>query len=94
MSELERRFAADTVDVEAIQPAMPTLRSLHAQYANTYILEDADLSALVSGLGQHDLRDLPDTQDAQRAAIIAWRTGRDRVDRDDPLAEGPFQPPR
>jgi hypothetical protein len=51
------------------------LRSLHAEYAHTYILEDAYLSALATGLALDDLRDLPDTQDAQRAAIIAWRTG-------------------
>jgi hypothetical protein len=75
IGELERRFAAYTVDIEAIEPAAPVLRSLHAQYAQTYILEDAYLSALVSGLAHHDLDGLPDTQSAQRAAIIAWRTG-------------------
>ena len=75
MGELERRFAAYTVDVAAIQSDTPTLRLLHAEYAHTYILEDAYLSALVSGLAQHELADLPDTQAAQRAAIIAWRTG-------------------
>lgn len=75
IGELERRFAAYAVDIEAIEPAVPVLRSLHAQYAQTYILEDAYLSALVSGLAHHDLDGLPDTQSAQRAAIIAWRTG-------------------
>jgi hypothetical protein len=72
---LERRFAAYTVDVQALQPATAAIGSLHAQYAHTYILEDAYLSALVAGLAEGDARDLPDTQAAQRAAIIAWRTG-------------------
>jgi hypothetical protein len=75
MGALERRFANSTVDIAAIEPALPALRSLHAGYAATYVLEDAYLSALVSGLARDDLHDLPDTQGAQRAAIIRWRTG-------------------
>jgi hypothetical protein len=75
MGRLERRFAGYAVDIAAIEPAMPQLRRLHAAYAHTYVLEDAYLSALVAGLADGDLDDLPDTQDAQRAAIIAWRTG-------------------
>lgn len=74
MDLLERRFAAYTVQVAAIKPATPELRNLHAGYANTYVLEDAYLSALVAGLSQHDLGNLPNTQAAQRAAIIGWRT--------------------
>jgi hypothetical protein len=35
----------------------------------------AYLSALVNGLAERDFRGLPDTQAAQRAAIIDWRTG-------------------
>jgi hypothetical protein len=75
MSNLERRFAGYTVDVEAIHPAAPELRALHAQYAQTYIQEDAYLSALSAGLAADRLDALPDTQAAQRAAIIDWRTG-------------------
>jgi hypothetical protein len=75
MGRLEQRFAAYTVDVAAIQPALPQLRSLHAAYAHTYVLEDAYLSALVAGLAERNLDDLPNTQAAQRAAIIDWRTG-------------------
>jgi hypothetical protein len=75
MGALERRFAAYAVDVAETQPRAAMLRSLHAQYAHTYILEDAYLSALVTGLAERDLDGLPDTQAAQRAAIIAWRTG-------------------
>jgi hypothetical protein len=74
MSALERRFAAYTDDIAAIRPEA-MLRRLHDQYAHTYVLEDAYLSAMVSGLAEHDLGNLPNTQAAQRAAIIRWRTG-------------------
>jgi hypothetical protein len=75
MGQLERRFAAYTVKVAAIEPATAQLRVLHAAYAHTYVLEDAYLSALANGLAERKLDDLPDTQAAQRAAIIGWRTG-------------------
>jgi hypothetical protein len=75
MGNLERRFAAYAVDVNAIEPRVPVLRALHVEYAHTYILEDAYLSALVAGLASHELNHLPDTQAQQRAAIIDWRIG-------------------
>jgi hypothetical protein len=75
MGALERRFAAYAVDVEAIRPATPELRALHAEYAHTYILEDAYLSALANGLANRKLDGLPNTEAVQRDAIIAWRTG-------------------
>jgi hypothetical protein len=74
MGALERRFAAYTVDIAAIRPATAQLRAVNAPYAHTYIFEDSYLSALTSGLAQRNLDDLPDTQSAQRAAIIQWRT--------------------
>lgn len=55
MDRLERHFAAYTVDIAGIQPAMPRLRTLQAAYAHTYLLEDAYLSALAAGLADHDL---------------------------------------
>jgi hypothetical protein len=75
MGALERRFAAYTVDIAAIQPATAQLRTVNAPYAHTYILEDSYLSALTNGLAEGDLDDLPDTGAEQRAAIIQWRTG-------------------
>ena len=75
MDALERRFAEYTVEVNAIQPQTARLDSLQADYAHTYILEDAYLSALVNALATRDFDRLPDTQAAQRAAIIDWRTG-------------------
>jgi hypothetical protein len=75
MGALELRFASFTVKVNSIEPSVPALRSLQDEYAHTYILEDAYLSALVSGLANDELDALPNTQAAQRAAIIGWRTG-------------------
>jgi hypothetical protein len=75
MGALERRFAAYTVDMAALQPATAQLRAVNAPYAHTYIFEDSYLSALTTGLAERDLDSLPDTQSEQRAAIIQWRTG-------------------
>jgi len=74
MNELERQFAAYTVAIASIEPDTQALRKLQDAYAGTYILEDAYLSALVSGLEQRELGNLPNTQAAQRATIIQWRT--------------------
>jgi hypothetical protein len=74
MGALERRFAAYTIDMAALQPATAQLRSLNDPYAHTYILEDAYLSALTTGLAARKLGGLPNTQAAQRATIIQWRT--------------------
>jgi len=74
MGTLERRFGSYTVQINALTPPNPTLAGLHAPYAHTYILEDAYLSALTAALPSGDFSTLPNTQAAQRAAIIEWRT--------------------
>jgi hypothetical protein len=74
MDGLEREFAAATVAINAVRPSDPTLARIHRPYARTYFFEDAYLSALVAGLAAGDVSDLPDTQAAQRRAIIEWRT--------------------
>jgi hypothetical protein len=75
MGHLEQRLAAYAVDVAAVNPPTAQLRALNAGYASTYVFEDAYLSALVAGLADGELTDLPSTQAAQRAAIIRWRIG-------------------
>jgi hypothetical protein len=75
IGELERRFAAYAVDVAAIHAPSQELRTLNGGYADTYVLEDAYLSALTAGLADDQLDDLPHTQALQRAAIIRWRIG-------------------
>ena len=74
MNSLEHRFAAYTVEINALSPVPAELVAAQRNYAHTYILEDAYLSALVAAIPDRSFDDLPDTQDAQRAAIIAWRT--------------------
>ena len=63
------------VDIAAVDPPTAQLRALNAPYANTYVFEDTYLSALVAGLTDSELTNLPNTQAAQRAAIIRWRIG-------------------
>ena len=67
------RFAVQGATVEAITSPDPTLEAIHRTYADTYQLEDAYLRALAAALPDGDFSDLPDTQDAQRQAITAWR---------------------
>jgi len=74
LNSLEHRFAAYTVQINALRPVPDELRVAQQSYAHTYILEDAYLSALVAATPDRSFDDLPDTQDAQRAAIIDWRT--------------------
>lgn len=74
MNSLEGRFAAYTVKVNGLQAVPLELAAAQRAYAHTYILEDAYLSALVAAIPDRSFGDLPATQDAQRVAIIAWRT--------------------
>lgn len=73
MGRLEQSFATYMVDINSLLPSDPSLADINAPYAHTYILEDAYLNALVSGLSNSDLSGLPDTQSEQRDAIIEWR---------------------
>jgi hypothetical protein len=74
MSALEQRFATYLVAAESLDPQNAVLRKLNAPYANTYYLEDNYLSVLAADLPDSSFDDLPDTQNAQRLAIIEWRT--------------------
>ncbi|HEY2522541.1 MAG TPA: hypothetical protein VGJ19_20695 [Streptosporangiaceae bacterium] len=74
MGAMEQQFAALTVEMDTIAPANPALARINAPYAHTYVLEDTYLAALASGLADNDFDGLPDTQDQQRQAIVAWRT--------------------
>jgi hypothetical protein len=73
-SALEERFAAYAVSINALRPPDATLRRLNAAYAHTYLLEDNYLSALAAALPGAEFDGLPHTQNAQRLAIIEWRT--------------------
>ena len=71
---LERRFAAYTERIAAIEPRTAELRQAHDIYLHTYYLEDAYLSALANALPSGKFDRLPHTENEQRAAIIEWRT--------------------
>jgi hypothetical protein len=86
MGRLEQRFAAYTVDINALMPSDPALAGINAAYAHTYILEDAYLSALVAALPGGDFSTLPNTQAAQRASIIEWRVQLEILARADHLS--------
>jgi hypothetical protein len=73
MGRLEQSFARYMVEINGLQPSDAMLAGINAPYAHAYILEDAYLNALTSGLSNGDLSSLPDTQSEQRDAIIEWR---------------------
>lgn len=73
MGALEENFANYTVEMAEVQPSDSALAGINAPYAHTFILEDSYLNALVNGMAEDDVDDLPDTQSDQRAAIIEWR---------------------
>ncbi|MGZ5341584.1 MAG: hypothetical protein ACXWW8_00825 [Solirubrobacterales bacterium] len=71
---LERRFAGYTVEIAALEPVPDEIRAAHDAYAHTFVFEDAYLSALEAAIPEREFDNLPNTQHAQRAAIIEWRT--------------------
>jgi hypothetical protein len=73
MGALELSFADYMVDVNALQPSDPSLAAVSAPYAHTFILEDSYLNALVNGMAEDNVSNLPNTQSDQRATIIEWR---------------------
>lgn len=73
LGQIERRFAAAAVRIAALGPVPASLRDAQRSYAHTFVLEDAYLSALVAALPERAFDELPDTQNQQRAAIVAWR---------------------
>ncbi len=72
-SALERRLADYAVRIGALRPVPPALASAQRAYAHTWALEDSYLSALAAAIPERDFEGLPDTEDRQREAIIAWR---------------------
>ena len=74
LEAIERRFADYMVQVAAIDPVPDEIRAAHDAYAHTYVFEDSYLVALAAALPDRDFEDLPNTEDLQREAIIAWRT--------------------
>lgn len=74
MGVLEEKFASFTLKMQEITPSNIQLTAINAPYARTYFFEDSYLSTLTADLREGDFDNLPNTQDAQRLAIIVWRT--------------------
>jgi hypothetical protein len=74
LGRLERGVAAYAVRIAEVEDVPEELRSAHDAYAHTFVLQDTYLSALVAALRERDFEELPNFQNEQRAAIIAWRT--------------------
>lgn len=74
MGKLEAMFAGYLLKVQQIDPSNGQLKTINTPYANTYFYEDSYLATLASDLRDGDFDNLPNTQDAQRLAIIIWRT--------------------
>jgi hypothetical protein len=74
MSALESRFAGYLLKVHQIEPSNSQLKAINVPYADTYYYEDAYLATMASDLRSGSFANLPNTQGAQRLAIIIWRT--------------------
>jgi hypothetical protein len=73
MNALEERFAGYAVRIADVRHVPMALREEQRRYTHTFVFEDAYLSALAAALPDRDFGDLPNTQNRQRRAIIAWR---------------------
>ena len=74
IDRIERGAARYAVEIAAVEDVPEEMRSAHDAYAHTFVLQDTYLSALAAALPTRAFDELPDFQNAQRAAIIAWRT--------------------
>ncbi len=74
MGALEQTFAGYSLQMQEIEPSNRQLKTINAPYAQTYFYEDSYLATLASDLTEGDFDNLPNTQDAQRLAIVIWRT--------------------
>jgi hypothetical protein len=74
MGRLERGVAAYAVRIASLEHVPDEMHTAHDAYAHTFVLQDTYLSALVATLKSRRFDELPHFQNAQRAAIIAWRT--------------------
>jgi hypothetical protein len=74
IDRIERGAADYAVRIAAVEDVPDELRAAQDAYAHTFVLQDTYLSALAAALPGRQFDELPDFQNEQRAAIIAWRT--------------------
>jgi hypothetical protein len=70
---LERTFAGYAARAASVRPVPASMREANAAYAHTYVFEDSYLSALTAALPERGFDELPNTENRQRRAIVAWR---------------------
>lgn len=71
---LEHGAANYAVKIAEVEPVPDEMRAAQDAYAHTFVLQDTYLSALTAALKNREFDQLPQFQNQQRAAIIAWRT--------------------
>jgi hypothetical protein len=74
IERIERGAADYAVRIASVEDVPDELRAAQDTYAHTFVLQDTYLSALAAALPGRQFDELPDFQNEQRAAIIAWRT--------------------
>jgi hypothetical protein len=74
MGRIERGAARYAVQIAEVEPVPDEIKAAQDAYAHTFVLQDTYLSALTAALKDRAFDELPHFQNAQRAAIIAWRT--------------------
>jgi len=74
LNGLERGVARYAVQIASVEDVPDEMRAAQDAYAHTFVLQDTYLSALAAALPSRAFDELPHFQNAQRAAIIAWRT--------------------
>lgn len=79
MGHLERRFAAYATQAAEVAPVPRAMRAANGAYAHTYVFEDSYLAALTAALPAREFDTLPNTENRQRRAIVAWRIRLEKV---------------
>ncbi len=73
LGRIERRFGAYATGAAEVQPVPASMRAANRAYAHTYVFEDSYLAALTAALPAREFGELPNTENRQRRAIVAWR---------------------
>ncbi len=73
LGRIERRFAGYAREAAEVTPVPAAMRAANRAYAHTYVFEDSYLAALTAALPEREFDGLPNTENRQRRAIVAWR---------------------
>ena len=73
LGHVERRFATYAKEAAEVEPVPASMLAANHAYAHTYVFEDSYLAALQAALPSREFDALPNTENRQRRAIVAWR---------------------